>query len=161
MGFAMSCKTDKNKFSNTPFLTLNWFTKYNNGFGLDSFILVNMHYTDGDGDIGLEPADTLGDFANGKPFFYNLKVWMLEKKNGKWQKLQNPFSPGDSLNFHERIPSITPKGRYKWIEGDLELKIPAKPLGLKPDTVKVQAQIIDRAKQQSQWIETEEFILKH
>ncbi len=124
-------------------------------------MLVNLHYTDGDGDIGLEPSDTFGDFAYGKPYFHNLKVWMLEKKAGQWRKLQNPFVPGDSLNFNERIATITPKGRYKWIEGDLELKIPAEPLTLKPDTVKIQVQLIDRAKRHSQWIETEEFVLKH
>ena len=86
---------------------------------------------------------------------------MLEKKGGIWKQIPNPFSPADSINFNERIENITPNGKYKWIEGDLEIKIPAEPLGAKPDTIKLHIQLFDRAKNSSNLIETEEIVLKH
>ncbi len=74
----------------------------------------------------------------------------------------NPLSPDkDTLNFHERLPSLTPTGRAKWIEGNLDLRIPAEPYSLKPDTVKLVLQMFDRSLNKSNTIETEPIILKH
>lgn len=133
----------------------------NNGYNKDSFIAMNFSFTDGDGDIGLSEEDTAYPFAYGQPYFYNLKVWMLEKKNGVWRKLQDPLNPGDSLNFHERLLPITPTGRYKWVEGQLTLRVPAEYYTLKPDTVKIQVELIDRALHSSGVQETETWVLQH
>jgi hypothetical protein len=157
-----ACRPDKNKFSPVPFLQIKGAYVYNNGFDKDSFIELVMHYRDGDGDIGLDPGDTVPPFNYGGEAFYNLKIWMWEKVNGKWIKPINLLaSPPDTMNFHERIPRITPSGRAKWIEGDLSVKIPAEPYGLKPDTVKLQVMLMDRSLQSSGWLESEELILKH
>lgn len=157
-----SCQPDKNKFSSVPFLQLKGAYVYNNGFDKDSFILLELYYHDGDGDIGLDPGDTASPFQYGGQEFYNLKIWMLEKKNGKWVKPFNPLSnPPDTLNFHQRIPRITPTGRAKWIEGNLSINILTEPYGLKPDTVKLQVVLTDRKRQKSELLETEELILKH
>jgi hypothetical protein len=87
---------------------------------------------------------------------------MLQKVNGKWIKPINPLSsPPDTLNFHERIPRITPTGRAKWIEGDLIVNIPAEPYGLKPDTIKLQVMLMDRKLRSSGLLESEELVLKH
>ena len=121
-----------------------------------------MHYRDGDGDIGLDPGDTAPPFHYGGSAFYNLKIWMLQKVNGKWIKPMNSLiNPPDTLNFHERIHRITPTGRAKWIEGDLSVKIPAEPFGLKPDTIKLQVLLMDRKLQNSGLLESEELVLKH
>lgn len=157
-----ACRPDKNKFSEVPFLQIKGAYVYNNGFDKDSFIELVMHYRDGDGDIGLDPGDTVPPFHYGGSAFYNLKIWMLQKVNGKWIKPINPLSnPPDTLNFHERIPRITPTGRAKWIEGDLSVKIPAEPFGLKPDTIKLQVLLMDRKLQNSGLLESEELVLKH
>lgn len=157
-----ACRPDKNKFSEVPFLQIKGAYIYNNGFDKDSFIELSMHYRDGDGDIGLDPGDTSPPFNPGGVAFYNLKIWMWQKVNGKWIKPINLLiNPPDTLNFHERIPRITPTGRAKWIEGDLSVKIPAEPYGLKPDTIKLQVMLIDRKLQNSGWLETEELFLKH
>jgi hypothetical protein len=157
-----ACRPDKNKFSEVPFLQIKGAYIYNNGFDKDSFIELVMHYRDGDGDIGLDPGDTAPPFNNGGWAFYNLKIWMWEKVNGQWIKPINLLAnPPDTLNFHERIPRITPTGRAKWIEGDLSVKIPAEPYGLKPETVKLQVMLMDRKLQSSGWLESEELLLKH
>ena len=135
---------------------------YNNGSGKDSFILLELFYRDGDGDIGLGESDTFAPYGQNDAYFYNLLVWMYEKRNGVWVKPLNPLSPdNDTLNFHERLPNLTPSGRTKWIEGTLNVRIPAEPYSLTPDTIKIQVQLIDRSLQRSQSVETEEIILKH
>lgn len=156
-----ACRSDKNKFSEVPFIRLNYVSVYNNGFGKDSFILFNFHYQDGDGDIGLDPGDSAPPFGYGQPFFYNMPVTLLQYKNKSWKQVPNPFNPVDSIHFNERIPVITPKGKYKWIEGDLELKIPAQPLGVLLDTIKLQVQLFDRARHKSNVLESETLILQH
>ena len=157
-----SCGTDKNKYPPEPFLQINGAYVYNNGNGKDSFIELDMYYRDGDGDIGLNDGDTLPPFNFGGTDFHNLKIWMYEKKNGKWVKPFNALAnPPDTVNFHERIPRITPTGRVKWIEGKLTAYIPAEPFGLKPDTVKLQVRLTDRSLRRSAWVESEVLILKH
>lgn len=158
----MGCRSDKNKFSPEPFLELKGAYVYNNGNGQDSFILLSLYYHDGDGDIGLEPGDTLDPFGPDDDYFYNLHVWMLEKKGGIWIRPVNPLSPdNDTLNFHERLKSLTPTGKSKWIEGTLDIRIPAEPYSLKPDTIKLQVQLFDRALRKSALCETEVIILQH
>lgn len=135
---------------------------YNNGSGKDSFILLELYYRDGDGDVGLDPGDTMPPFNAAGDEFYNLKVWMLEKKNGKWVKPINPLSiPPDTLNFHERIQRITPTGRAKWIEGMISLNVLAEPYGLKPDTVMVQARLTDRSLKRSALVSSDIIVLRH
>lgn len=158
----VSCRPDKNKFSSTPFLQLNGVYVFNNGNGKDSFIEIEMFYRDGDGDIGLSPSDTFAPFNEGGTEFYNLKIWMYEKKNGKWLKPLNPLTiPPDTLNFHERLPVITPSGRSKWIEGNLSVTVPAEPYSLKPDTVFFEIQLTDRSLRKSEVCRSEVLILRH
>ncbi|MBL7811676.1 MAG: hypothetical protein JNL57_05590 [Bacteroidetes bacterium] len=156
------CRPDKNKFPDEPYLRLLQANVFNNGVDKDSFILLNLYYHDGDGDLGLNPGDTSPPFNATGTEFFNLHVWMYERKNGQWVKPVNLLSPTkDTLNFHERIPRITPTGRSKWVEGNLDLRIPAEPVGLKPDTVKITVQLTDRARRKSAVAETEAIVLKH
>lgn len=157
-----SCKGDKNKYSPVPFLELKGAYVFNNGNGNDSFILIQLFYRDGDGDIGLNPGDTAYPFGPSDPYFYNLQVWMWQKSNGVWFKPVNPLSPTkDTVNFHERIKSITPTGRVKWIQGNLNLRIPAAPFSLKPDTIKIEMRIFDRKLNSSSKVLTDQIILQH
>ena len=157
-----SCKTDKNKFSETPFLELKGAYVNNNGVDKDSFILLSLYYRDGDGDVGLAEGDTFSPFGFGDPYFYNLHIWMYEKKNGQWRKPLNPLSPdNDTLNFHERLMSLTPTGKNKWIEGFLDVRVPAEPYSLKPDTIKFEIQLFDRSLKRSAMLQSDEIILDH
>lgn len=156
-----ACSRDKNRFSSQPFLQLNWTTVLGNSRGTDSFIVANLYFTDGDGDLGLKDTDTTGVFGYGQPYFSNLKVWMWQKKNGTWAKLMDPFNLGDTLDLSERLPYMTPKGRNKWVEGSLDLKIPAEPYTLKPDTVKLELQLIDRSLKHSNRVFSDVMVLKH
>lgn len=137
-----------------PKLNFNQTTVIPSGFGYDSLVWVDVHFEDGDGDIGLSESDTMGDFAYGKYDFHNLKVYYLHCINGEWIYPMNPLSVADTITFHERLPVLTPTGKSKAIMNDLRLKIPAKPYGYVGDSVKYRIRISDRQKHRSQWVET-------
>lgn len=155
------CQKSKNNYSPTPYLKISDLSITQNDSGKDSFIMVKMVYRDGDGDIGLEDNDTLAPFNYGSRFFYNLLVDYYVMKNGVWIKPLNPLAPTDTIVFHERLPSITPGGKQKWIEGNLDLRLPANPFSLKPDTVRFEIQLVDRSLKKSEILRTETLTLKH
>lgn len=166
IGFAivvslLSCSDSKNTTSIAPELSILGEYLYDSGNGYDSFILVDLEYSDGDGDIGLSESDTLGEFAYRKSNFYNLYCWYLEKKNGRWVQPMNPLSVKDTLNLHERLPNLTPSGRNKSIHGTINFNISARPNQYRGDTVKFRFQLVDRALHRSKMVETKIFTLKH
>lgn len=161
IGFIGGCTDDKNTTSIVPAIELKGEYLFNSGYDYDSFVWVDIAFTDGDGDIGLNESDTFGDFGYGKPNFFNFKCWYFEKRGGQWRKVLNPLIPGDTLNLHERVFNLTPKGNEKGISGMFNFKINARPFSYRGDTVKYQFQLVDRALHRSNVIETKIFILKH
>lgn len=159
----LACSDDKGTTNRVPKLNLQDLTVVKNEIqNYDSLLLLKLNYLDDDGDIGLKDNDTFGTFKYGEPHFYNLFCYWYVKKDGVWKRPLNPFSvPLDSLNFNERLPYLTPEGKEKRLEGEITLRIPARPLGLKFDTVKMQVWIFDRALHKSNTIETKEFYIKH
>lgn len=55
--------------------------------------LLAFTFVDGDGDLGLNPSDTIGEFAPSEAFYYNLMVQIDEKENGVW--IANPIFKGN------------------------------------------------------------------
>lgn len=161
IGIMAACTDNKNTTSIVPEIGIKGEYLFNSGYGYDSFVLIDIEFKDGDGDIGLSASDTFGDFAYGKSNFYNLKCWFWAKKQGRWVKVMNPLIPNDTLNLHERIDNLTPKGEQKGISGLFNFRISARPFSYRADTVKYQFQLVDRALHSSNIVETKIFILKH
>ena len=159
----VACSEDKGTTNQAPNLSLidlevipNEFEKY------DSLLLLSFKYSDVNGDLGLTDKDTFGSFKYGEPNFHNLFCYWYCKQNGVWKRPLNPFlNPIDTLNFNERLPYLTPTGKNKKLEGEIILRVPARPLGLKFDTVKLKVWMLDRALNKSNVIETKEFYIKH
>ncbi len=105
---------------------------------------VNFQFNDGDGDIGLEQGDTLPPYNFGSEFYNNLYVEYLEKQNGVWVKTDDLLS---------RIPSITPKGKVKTLEGEIQLKTFVK-VTSPNDTFMYALTLIDRSLHKSNRSET-------
>lgn len=75
--------------------------------GSDSASLI-FTFTDGDGDLGSTSNDSVS-----KAIF----LTYFEKRNDQWQEIQLP------LAFSYNIPVLTPTGRNKAIEGEIEVKL--------------------------------------
>jgi hypothetical protein len=107
---------------------------------------VNFRFTDGDGDLGLNQADTFGVHAIGAHYYYNLFVRYFEKKNGVFEEI---IAPG---SFNVRFVDLTPEGADKTLEGEMEVGVFDS--GSEFDTVRYEMYIVDRALQHSDTIST-------
>jgi len=121
--------------------------------------VLSISYTDGDGDIGLDPGDTLAPFNYGSEYYYNMIIDYYEKQNGKWELVplvyQNPETgKNDTLTFSVRIPSLTPTSGNQAIKGIIQDTMYIyNPLS-EFDTIKFSVSLIDRALHKSNTVET-------
>ena len=118
---------------------------------------LTFTFTDGDGDIGLDPADTLAPYDPDAYYHYNLYLDYYEKDdvNG-WQRGRD--LEGDSIVFAYRLKPIVVKGKARGIKGTMDVTIVnfANPFSTESDTIKYEIRLIDRALNESNVIETEE-----
>jgi hypothetical protein len=151
-----SCKQEGLKFSNVPALTLEKAPVQYQRNGKDSSVVLEVNYTDGDGDIGLEPADTVAPFNYGSKFFYNLYINVYQVNDGKASLIPIPASnPPDSVRFNDRITNLTPTGKNKSIYGVIRINLNATPYpGIQPDSMFYTVQIADRSLNRSNIVKT-------
>ena len=159
VAIAYGCQKE-NSSDPIPSLELKGYDVLSDSFGKDSLILVHLSYSDGDGDLGLDDNNLEYPFGYSDPYFYNLFVDYYVEEGGVFVKKANPLSPtNDTIQFHERIQNITPSGKTKWVYGDISLRMPAFPFGLKPTRVKFQCRLVDRAINSSKVVLTPEITL--
>ncbi len=115
----------------------------------DSTSLV-ISFTDGDGDIGLNQGDTNPPYAPGSTYYYNLFCDMSKRQNNAWVTVMQ-------LPYYYRVPSITPTGQNKALNGDIAVAL--QPFPLPPvvvgDTVRFNVKLVDRALHESNTVTTE------
>lgn len=150
--FLFSCR-EKIKYPIIPYIEYVDFVKYPNAQGIDNKGILKFSFTDGDGDIGLGPSDTLFPYNPGSQWYYNLFVTYYEKQNGDYVAVVLP------MTNNSRIPVITPEGENKSIKGDIEVELfinnPTSPY----DTICFDVQIADRALNTSNIIRTPDIIV--
>ena len=123
-------------------------------------VILSIGYTDGDGDLGLDDADTVYPFGPNDPHYYNLIIDYL-KWDGtsftetpllSWNQLTQSY---DTISFNARFKRLVFNDEVKPISGTIEYKMtvfnPLSPNG----TIKLRAHLIDRALHESNVIETE------
>ena len=110
--------------------------------------LLKFSVTDGDGDIGLNPNDTI------PPYDYDMYSVFYKKHNGVFAIIVTPAPVA------ARIPYLTPIGTNKELKADVEVTIPLPLNDGKDDTIYFITYIFDRAMHKSKTITTPEFILK-
>ena len=144
------------KEENYPDVPQIEFLSYNNVFDTGQYAvrgILIISFTDGDGDIGLNPDNTRPPYDTAGPYYYNYVISYFEKQQGifKLIDLNPPFSA--------RIPVLNSEFPGKPIKG-----IIADTLELNPhplfDTIKFEAFIYDRTLNKSNVISTQEIILK-
>jgi len=141
-------------FPNEPQIAFKSFSINADGSGAK----LQISFTDGDGDFGLNQEDTAGVFADCTNR-YNVFCDYYEKQNGNWLKINlDPCLDPNIIPFYYRAPVAVPEGQYKAQKGIITLDI--KPIYYLPgnfDTCKFKVHVIDRALNQSNEIETTSF----
>ena len=117
-------------------------------------------YTDGDGDLGLDDADTIYPFGPNDPHYYNILIdylkWdgsdFVETPLLSWNQQNQTY---DTISFNARFKRLVFNDEEKAISGTIEYKMTLlNPLSPN-DRFKLRAHIIDRALHESNTIETE------
>ena len=123
-------------------------------------VVLSIGYTDGDGDLGLDDADTVYPFGPRDPHYYNLIIDYL-----KWDGTQFVETPllswnqqtqsYDTVSFNARFKRLVFNDEEKAISGTIDYTMMVyNPLSPN-DTIKFRAHLIDRALHESNKIETE------
>lgn len=110
------------------------------------FLWLKVYFYDGDGNIGLEPSDTLApNHCAACPHYHNLFINFYSKVNGVFE---TPFP------YNSRFESLTPDAQNKLVEGYIEYKIDV--FNRLSDTVMVELYVEDRDLNKSNTIQTPE-----
>ena len=133
----------------------------------DSFKVISdsatltFNFTDGDGDLGLNDSDTLPPYDINSEFHYNIYIHYFEKDDQLgW--VDGLDLDGNPVIFKYRMEPIITKGKSKGIKGKIEVGMGNglyyNFLSDQSDTIKYSIQLIDRALNKSNIIESEEII---
>ncbi len=149
-----------------PVITFDEFlVELNTQTGITERGVLKFKYTDGDGDLGLDPRDTFPPFNRKSPYYYNMIIKYYEKQFGEFVEVPllswNPDSLYyDTITFNARIPNLTPESGNMNIKGAVsDTLFIYNPLS-DFDTIKFGVYIYDRALHPSNEIETGEIIRK-
>ncbi len=145
--------TKHEKYPLEPVIKFYSFEKIPNNYKVDDKGILTVSFTDGDGDIGLDPQDTFPPFNYGSPYYYNCYIDYYEKRKGKFEKVDLP------LTNNARIPKVDADVPQRGIRGNIEVELYINNVLSPYDTIKFSIYIIDRALHKSNIVETPEIII--
>ena len=97
-------------------------------------------FADGDGDIGLNSADTLDPYNKGSQYYFNLFLTIFRQENGEFK----PLDLKDSTFYRiPRVPDPKPEDQDQVRRGDIQLKMSFLPTW--PDTFALCFYMVDRS----------------
>ena len=123
-------------------------------------VVLSIGYTDGDGDLGLDDADTLYPFGPNDPHYYNLIVDYLKWNGSTFVETPllswNPQTQSyDTVSFNARFKRLVFNDEEIAISGTIDYSMMVyNPLSPN-DTIKFRIHLIDRALHESNTVETD------
>lgn len=97
------------------FDSLAWFTGVDELENESKQVMLVINIIDGDGNIGLQEADTLGPHHPDSAFYYNMFINLYEKKQGEYQQIEL------AQPHFFRVPYYEPIGLNKTIKAKIEI----------------------------------------
>ncbi len=149
----LSCKK-KESYPDIPAIQFKDFSKIANNTIIDEKGVITFSFTDGNGDIGLSPEDTLAPYNPGSPYYYNFLIHYFEKQKGNWTEVVPP------LPFNARIPLINPSGKEMPLSGEIQMEVYINNQLSVYDTIRFEFYILDRGLHQSNTVTTPDIIVK-
>ena len=121
--------------------------------------IISFSYTDGDGDLGLDDADTLSPFGFHDAHYYNMMIDYLKCVNGEFVKTpllswNAQTQSYDTVTFNARFKRLRDSEEPKAISGTMDYKLLVQNPFSPNDTIKFEIRILDRALHESNVIQT-------
>lgn len=122
--------------------------------------VISFSYTDGDGDLGLDDADTLPPFGFHDAHYYNMLIDYLKCVNGEFVKTpllswNVQTQSYDTVTFNARFKRLRDPDEPKAISGTMDYTLPVQNPFSPNDTIKFEIRILDRALHESNVIQTD------
>lgn len=136
-------------YDDRPIITASSFSLLQNASGVDTSLVLEFTYTDGDGDVGLSSSDSIA------PFDANVMIDYYEKIDGIYTKILIPGTT-DTLNFNSRIKKFGSNNPTK-----AEVKVKVNISVVLADTVKFDYFILDKKLNKSNTVTTGAIALKN
>lgn len=156
---AVSCRQEVD-YPVEPHISYNGFTYI---FNADSTFsgegVLSFNYTDGDGDLGLDLADSLYPFGPNDPHYYNMEVDYLKSVNGEFVKMplvywNQQMQQFDTVSFNSRFKRLISGDGPRPISGTMEYTMQVQNPFSPNDTIMFEVRIFDRALHESNTIQT-------
>ena len=150
----ISCRKPS-KFPAEPVLEFISLEKVDNGTEIDSLAVLKLHFTHGDGNIGIDASDDDNPLFNDTSsfYYYNFYVLYYAKRNGEFVQLPEGA-------FNARLPRFLSSKNPEPLEGEIEyvllIRNPIFTTAPKMDTIKFECWIIDRELRESNRVTTPE-----
>ena len=122
--------------------------------------IISFSYTDGDGDLGLDDADTLSPFGFHDAHYYNMMIDYLKCVNGEFVKTpllswNAQTQSYDTVTLNARFKRLRDSEEPKAISGTMDYKLLVQNPFSPNDTIKFEIRILDRALHESNVIQTD------
>ena len=132
-----SCKK-KDEYPKEPVITFKNIFLIRDTDGIDKNALIQLEFTDGDGDVGLSNTDINAPFDTASVFYNNLFIDYYEMRNGTFYKLE--LDPP----LHARVPVLNTSTGKQPLKGTIEITTLVN--FLSPyDTIKFEFLLADRS----------------
>jgi hypothetical protein len=116
-----------------------------------------LHFTDGDGNVGLAQSDTLAPFCPTCDHHQNLKCEYDELRNGEWTHI--PLNPeAGQVPFYYRVHRVEPSGTDPAQNGTIEVEMATWYLPTAYDTLRFRITLEDRDLNLSNEVVTPAFV---
>ncbi len=141
-------------YSIIPHIEYKSIEKIPTSTGVDDKALLTITFTDGDGDIGLKPEDTLSPYNPGSPYYYNYYIDYYELQGDSFVQVQLP------ITNNSRIPYIEPNLAELGIKGEITIELFINNIMSTADSIKYKLFIYDRQLHKSNEIFTPAIYVK-
>jgi hypothetical protein len=151
--FITAC-TKHETYSVIPEIEYKSFDKIPTSTGIDNKAYLTISFTDGDGDIGLNPEDTFPPYNANSPYYYNFIIDYYELQNDSFVKIDLP------LTNNSRIPYVDANLAERGIKGEITIELFFNNIMSTSDSIRYEIYIFDRALHKSNVIMTPSIYVK-
>jgi len=153
-GFLFSSCTKHEVYSVIPKIEYKSFEKIPSNTGEDNKAYMTISFTDGDGDIGLNPEDTFPPYNPGAKYYYNFFIEYYELQGDSFVKIDLP------ITNNSRIPYVEPNLAELGIKGEIEIELYFNNIMSNADSIKYEMYIVDRSLHKSNVVLTPAIYVK-